>query len=166
MLDANVFIEAKKRYYAFGICPGFWDSLCWCHQQSSVYSVDRVKDELTAYADELAEWATSSVSPAAFVDTTDAATVQAYAEAMRWVQAEPHYLQTARAEFADKADAWIIAAAKARGMILVTHEVSEPARRNRVKIPDVCNGLGIEWMDSFTMLSELRTQFVWNPPLP
>lgn len=24
LLDANVFIEAKNRYYGFDICPGFW----------------------------------------------------------------------------------------------------------------------------------------------
>ena len=27
LLDANVFIEAAKRYYAFGIAPGYWDAL-------------------------------------------------------------------------------------------------------------------------------------------
>ena len=25
LLDSNVFIEAKNRYYAFDICPGFWE---------------------------------------------------------------------------------------------------------------------------------------------
>ncbi len=25
LFDANVFIEAKNRYYAFDICPGFWE---------------------------------------------------------------------------------------------------------------------------------------------
>ncbi len=27
VLDSNIFIEAHRRYYAFDICPGFWDSL-------------------------------------------------------------------------------------------------------------------------------------------
>ena len=25
LLDANVFIEAKNRYYGFDFCPAFWD---------------------------------------------------------------------------------------------------------------------------------------------
>ena len=25
ILDANAFIEPKNRFYAFDICPGFWD---------------------------------------------------------------------------------------------------------------------------------------------
>ncbi|MDO8872689.1 MAG: DUF4411 family protein, partial [Methanoregula sp.] len=27
LLDANVFIEAARRYYAFRIAPGYWDGL-------------------------------------------------------------------------------------------------------------------------------------------
>lgn len=27
LVDADVFIAAKNRYYAFDICPGFWNSL-------------------------------------------------------------------------------------------------------------------------------------------
>ena len=26
-LDANVFIEAKNRYYRFNLCPGYWQAL-------------------------------------------------------------------------------------------------------------------------------------------
>jgi len=27
LLDSNVFIEAKNKYYRFSLCPGFWDWL-------------------------------------------------------------------------------------------------------------------------------------------
>jgi hypothetical protein len=27
LVDADVLIEAKDRYYAFAFCPGFWDWL-------------------------------------------------------------------------------------------------------------------------------------------
>lgn len=46
LLDANVFIEAKRRYYAFDICPGFWDALLMQHENAKVASIDRVKKEL------------------------------------------------------------------------------------------------------------------------
>ncbi|MBF0147506.1 MAG: DUF4411 family protein [Magnetococcales bacterium] len=32
LLDSNVFIEAKNRYYAFDICPGFWE---WMNDSGS-----------------------------------------------------------------------------------------------------------------------------------
>ena len=27
LLDSNIFIEAKNRYYGMDFCPAFWDSL-------------------------------------------------------------------------------------------------------------------------------------------
>ena len=37
ILDANVFIEAYKRYYAFDLCPGFWRSIehCGCNRMNA-----------------------------------------------------------------------------------------------------------------------------------
>ena len=55
LLDANVFIEAKRRYYAFDLCPGYWECLVWHHRAASIQSVDRVKVELERGADELQE---------------------------------------------------------------------------------------------------------------
>jgi hypothetical protein len=46
VLDANVFIEAHKRYYAFDICPGYWAALIAQHHSGLVCSIDRVRDEL------------------------------------------------------------------------------------------------------------------------
>jgi len=31
LLDTNVFIEAKNRYYGFGFCPAFWDWIDGAH---------------------------------------------------------------------------------------------------------------------------------------
>ena len=37
ILDSDVFIAAKNSYYAFAICPGFWDSLIHYHGTGRVY---------------------------------------------------------------------------------------------------------------------------------
>jgi len=44
LLDANPFIEAKNRYYGFGLCPGFWKALIAQHNNDRVFSIDRVFD--------------------------------------------------------------------------------------------------------------------------
>ena len=36
LLDANVFIEAYKRYYAFDIAPAFWNNLALAAQDGLV----------------------------------------------------------------------------------------------------------------------------------
>ena len=38
LVDANVLIEAKNRYYAFDITPGFWKWLNQAHTQGTVSS--------------------------------------------------------------------------------------------------------------------------------
>ena len=34
VLDANAFIQAKRRFYPFDVCPGYWGALVW-HQGPS-----------------------------------------------------------------------------------------------------------------------------------
>jgi len=58
LLDANIFIDAKNRYYHPKICPGFWDWLVKANAEEKVYSIERVYNELTGDSeDEVAEWA-------------------------------------------------------------------------------------------------------------
>ena len=59
VFDANVFIEAARRYYAFDLAPRFWESLVEHANNGRIESVDRVKQELERGKDELAEWADS-----------------------------------------------------------------------------------------------------------
>lgn len=56
VLDANVFIEAARRYYAFDLAPGFWESLIHYAKNGRIRSIDRVKQELERGKDQLAEW--------------------------------------------------------------------------------------------------------------
>jgi hypothetical protein len=70
VLDANVFIEAKRRYYAFDIAPKFWDSLIQHADNGEIESIDKVKKELekgkgkNGEEDDLARWANSNFSHA------------------------------------------------------------------------------------------------------
>ena len=48
LLDSDVLIAAKNAYYAFDICPGFWNSIVQAHLHNLVVSIDRIKAELLA----------------------------------------------------------------------------------------------------------------------
>lgn len=56
LLDANVFIEAKRRHYGFDFCPGFWDWLDRATDRGVVRSVSQVAAELLSAGDELSDW--------------------------------------------------------------------------------------------------------------
>ena len=53
------------------------------------------------------------------------------------------------------ADAYLVATAAAKGLVLVTNETSDPKCTRRVKIPDACIAFGVRFCDLNTVLREL-----------
>jgi predicted nucleic acid-binding protein len=162
LLDANTFIEAKRRYYAFDICPGYWAALLAHHESGRLASIDRIRGELLRGGDELTEWVESQVPVALFLSTTDVAVTRQFGQMMAWVQAQPQFMPAAKIEFAEVADGWLAAYAKVYGFKVITHEVANPEARKRVPLPNVCDAFGVICVNTFEMLRSLETQFVWH----
>lgn len=158
LLDANVFIEASRRYYAFDLAPPFWESLVHHASNGRVRSVDRIKKELERGKDELAKWAKSHFSHA-FVLTDETDVIQSYGEIMTWVQAQSQFLDAAKADFANGADGWLVAYAKIHACVIVTHEVPAADARRKVPIPNVCRAFDVPFIDTFEMLRKLGVRF-------
>ncbi len=156
LLDANVFIQAKNLHYGFDICPGFWDWLIQANAQGKVYSIEKVGDELEAGNDDLAAWARARGN--AFFLRPDMQVVQAFGQVSRWVN-EAGYDPAAINTFLQVADYYLIAHALAHNFIVVTHEVPANTRK-KVKIPNVCIGLGIKHMTPYEMLRREGAKFV------
>jgi hypothetical protein len=163
VVDANVLIEAKNRYYSFAICPGFWDAVMWHGETGAVRSVDVVRKELLAGNDQLADWVKSTAPSDAFKSTNDPDVVDWYRRIMSWAQDEPQFAAEAKDEFAQAADPWLIAYAGAKGLTLVTHESLAPNARKKVKIPNACLQFGVTWVNTFEILEELGVRFCRRP---
>lgn len=163
-VDANVFIEAFRRYYSFGICPGFWQSMIYHHTQGRIFSIDRVKDELTGKGDQLSNWAGGNALDGCFESTDTPQIAASYGELVAWVYAQPQFTAAAKAEFTQKADAWLIAYARTSEKLLVTHEVLSADAKRKVPIPNVCVAFDVAYVDTFDMLSSLGASFHWNQP--
>lgn len=158
LLDADVFIRARRDHYRFAVCPGFWEWLVRANDAARVFSIERIRDELARGNDRLVEWATAL--PPAFFQSPQAGTLAALPRVSGWVEAQPNYERQAIAEFLSCADYWLVAEALARGWIVVTHEVSAPGSRKRVKLPDVCAGMGVAHTSPFQMLEDEGARFV------
>ena len=157
VLDANVFIEAARRYYAFDIAPAFWRALVEHAEDGRLRSIDRVKDEIVRGNDELKTWANSDFHER-FVPTTDEDVIEAYRRVIAWVHEQSQFNDAAKAEFADGADGWVIAYAMAKECVVVTHEQFNPDIRRKVPIPNVCREFGVQHVDTFQMLRDLRVR--------
>jgi len=103
VLDANVFIEAARRYYAFDLHTPFWDILSKHAEDGVIECIDRVRDELDKEKDELAKWAHGSFSHA-FRSTDQEDVIKSYAKVMIWVQGQSQYTDAAKTDFAGGAD--------------------------------------------------------------
>ena len=158
VLDANVFIEAARRYYAFDLAPRFWESLLHHAANGRVRSIDRVQQELERGKDELAKWVEDNFSRA--VGSTDeTGVIQSFSEIMTWVQAQSQFSEAARADFANGADGWLVAYARVKDCVIVTQEVPAPDARRKVPIPNVCQAFNVPFVDTFEMLRRLGVQF-------
>lgn len=151
LLDANVFIEASRRYYGFDIVPAFWAWLERKKDEEAIASVLPVLEELSIGNDDLAEWARARVHGDWSIDVSDAATQEAFAEIIAWVMAQD-FTQAAKEKFLDEADPWLIAKARVLGVSIVTHEGFDLNRKNKVTIPVVCQHFNIEWLNTFDLI--------------
>lgn len=149
LLDTNIFVESRKNL-PMDVWTTFWTKLSELAMSGQVVSSIKVKDEISEGYDELLDWLTSHV-PEGFFLPVDGAVLQAYSSLQNWA-ASGDFTDTAKDDFARKADAFIIATALSRGMTVVTFEKSEPQRKNRVKIPDACVAVGAECCDLNAML--------------
>jgi hypothetical protein len=156
LLDANVFITAKNVHYDFTVVPGFWDWIDHAVSNRQAVSIDRVLSELRAQRDELSRWVQGR--PEMFRRTTDAL-APALARIAAWATSQPHYEAAALATFLDSADYYLVAHALTFGDTVVTHEVPAPSARKRVKIPDACRGVGVDYVSPFAMLRNERARF-------
>ena len=160
VLDANVFIEAARRYYAFDLHTRFWDILNEHAENGVIESIDWVKKELEkgkgkkGEEDELARWANGSFIHA-FCSTDEEDVIESYGRIITWVQGQSQYSDAAKAEFADEPDGWLVAYAAVKGRVVVTHEVLRPDVKIRVPIPNVCEPFHIRYINTFAMLREL-----------
>jgi hypothetical protein len=88
LVDSDVLITAKNLYYAFDLCPGFWESLIHHHRQKRVFSVDRVRNELVAgrRTEDLVQWVRNEVPGGFFLEADSQDVTAVYTEIMLWAQ--------------------------------------------------------------------------------
>jgi hypothetical protein len=164
VLDANAFIQAKRRFYPFEICPGYWAALKWHQQQGNLCSIDKVQQELERGGDDLTTWINSVFGKDGFAETDGSAVTNAYKEMLAWVTAQSQFNDAAKAKFQEVADGWLSAFAKANNCTVVTLEEFDPVIRKSVPLPNVCKAFDVQWITPYEMLRRLGVKLTWTPP--
>jgi Domain of unknown function (DUF4411) len=164
LLDANVVIAAHRKYYGIDQVPEFWEWLQYHAAEGALKMPAEIHAEIKydkENPDPLAEWANSEdVKPHLVLpDEVPIGLMQVilqngYAPDLNDIEIEQI-----------GADPFLIAAAgmDPQNRTVVTVEVSKPSRtRARRRIPDVCDDLGVSWIDEHTFTKELGFSTDWK----
>jgi hypothetical protein len=156
LLDANAFIQAKNLHYGLDFCPAFWEWLIASNAAGTVFSIEKVGDEIAAGADDLSDWA--STRGDGFFLKPDAALIPTLGTVSVWATNQ-NYEPAAVNTFLQVADYYLVAHALAHAHTVVTHEIAA-ASTKKIKIPNACIGLNLKVMTPYEMLRLERARFV------
>jgi len=155
LLDSNIFIQAKNLHYGMDFCPAFWDWLIEKNKAGIVFSIDKVADEISAGNDELTKWAEDNDN---LFRKTDMQVVAKFGAISDWAMNQ-NYEQGAINIFLQTADFYLVAHTMAGDYVLVTHELPSNSLK-KIKIPNVCIGLGLSFTTPYDMLRREKARFV------
>ncbi len=160
VVDSNFFIQAHRVVYPLDVVVSFWDMVRQLASEGKIISIDKVRNEIYQNNDELKDWCQANL-PDDFFKSTESV-IEEYGRIVEWTIAKKeHYTQKAIEEFldADEADAWIVSYCFKYSYIVTTYETSQPDRKNRIKIPEPCESLGVSYLDTMEMFRKLEVKF-------
>lgn len=159
LIDTNIFIESAYRFYAFDICPGFWEFLDKSSDSNYIKSIIKVYEELQPDKEELTNFIEKLKDKEFFLDIENI-TVASYTKISKTLQ-EIGYYEDAIRNFSSVADYFLIALAYQESYTIVTHEAKSGSNtKSQIKIPNVCEKLTIECIDISDFLRREKVRFI------
>ena len=154
-LDANVLIQAWQKYYSPKVCPSYWDILIILGNEGRIFLPEMVYEEIVRTEDDLSQWLKTSNIPIRKIDENVTNCLK------NIYSVNPiHKFLVDNTKSRSLADPWVIAHAINERATVVTKEEKVTARNSkRIKIPNVCDNMNIEWMSDFQMITELNIKF-------
>lgn len=164
IVDTNFFIQSHRITYPLDIAINFWNVVKKLAASNTIISIDKVKNEIFENDDDLTNWIKKNIRDEFFKSTEDASVLSQYQNVVEWAASKQNfYLPKAFNEFLEhkNADAWIISYALTlkENCTIITQEKSEPNRKSKIKIPDVCNAFNLPYKNTIEMFRELGETF-------
>ena len=148
-LDTNIFIEPWKRFYSIKFTKGYWEILENLAKKNILFSTSEVKREIEKIDDDLLKW----IKDKEFFKDPNLDIQKRMREIM---SKYPRIIDNSRGR--SIADPWVIAHAEQENTTVVTLE-QKAQKPGQVKIPDVCAKEGIECIDIYDLIKQLKIEF-------
>lgn len=145
-IDTNILIESWQRLYPIDIFPGVWRNFAELIDKNKIIASEEVRTDLKKKApDAVSEWAQQHQKMFVPIDTEIQKVVSQILAQYK------ELLKNTRGRSAS--DPFVIALAKIRDVKVVTLEHLSGSTK-KPKIPDVCEGIGIEWINLIGLFRE------------
>ena len=160
LVDASVIITAHNTYYGLSRVPEFWDWLRHNGEEGNIKLPKDIYEEVENGNDELADWMSEEENKTALqlVESHDPTHLQIILEQYGDNLSEDDLILMGK-------DPFLIAAAlfEVDQRIVVTSEVHKRSVRGaRRHIPNICEDVGVKWINPVQLLSDLNFSTSWN----
>lgn len=154
-LDANVLIQAWQKYYSPVLCPDYWENLIQLGRDERIFIPSMVYDEIVRTEDDLSVWLKQSSIPIRKITESTTKALQ------KIYNTNPlHKFLVDNTKARSLADPWIIAHAMNEAATVVTKEIKATQMTSKkIKIPNVCENMGIRWINDFEFIREVGIRF-------
>ncbi len=154
-LDANVLIQAWQKYYSPKFCPDYWQVLDELGNRGTIFVPEMVHEEIVRTDDDLSKWLMKSKIPVRKIDEAVTKCLQSI-----YSKNSTHELLVDNTKYRSLADPWVIAHAINERAIVVTKEEKITAlNSSKIKIPNVCDNMGVPWINDFQLIEKLGIRF-------
>ena len=154
-LDANVLIQAWQKYYNPLFCPDYWDILIDLGKKERIFISESVYDEIIRTEDDLTTWLKASKIP---IKKMDESVINCWQQVLANNPIHEHLVDNTKGR--SLADPWIISHALYENATVVTKEEKVTAiNSQKIKIPNVCDNMGLRWINDFQFVKELGIKF-------
>lgn len=153
-LDSNFFIVAWNTYYSPNFCSDYWDIINSLGKEGRIFIPYEVNKEIIKTDDALSNWLKKSNIEVLQPDEE----VQRYLKEI--FEFNPiHRKLVDNTKNRSLADPWVIAHAMKEKAVVVTKESKVTTSTDKIRIPNVCDNMGIEWIDDFQFIAETNINF-------
>jgi predicted nucleic acid-binding protein len=150
-----VLIQAWQKYYNPKFCPDYWEVLIELGNHELIFIPEVVYEEITRTEDDLSKWLKASKIPVKKIIEPVTICLQNI-----YSNNPTHQNLVDNTKARSLADPWVIAHALHENATVVTKEEKVTALgSNKIKIPNVCDNMGIKWINDFQFIGELDIQF-------
>lgn len=140
-IDTNILIDAGERYYPPDIVPGFWKNLDELIDAGRLKAPEMLIEELERKDDDWRQWVYDRKDK--LIVPMDMPQVDALKRVMTVYQAQSSNISRVTG------DPFFVSLALAQGLTVVT---SESERKGKVKIPKICDALGVKSINLLEMM--------------